>query len=61
MPNLPWFLGLFKHLKSFQKNFPLTCYVSDLPHGSPVRIFNGSRSGNAYSPMKFIGGRENDG
>ena len=61
MPNLPRFLGLFKHLKGFQKNFPLACHVSDLPHGSPVWEFNGGGSGNAYSPMKFIGRGENNG
>ena len=61
MPNLSRCLRLFKHLKSFQKNFPLTCHVSDLPHGSTVRKFNGGRSGNAYGSMKFIGGRENHG
>ena len=61
MPNLPWFLCLFKYLKGFKKNFPLPFHVSDLPHGSPVWEFNGGGSGDAYSPMKFIGGRENNG
>jgi hypothetical protein len=53
-------LGLFEYFKRFQKDFPLTFPVSDLPHGSPVRVFNGSRSGDSNSPVKFIGGRENN-
>jgi hypothetical protein len=61
MPDLSCLLGLFKHLKRFQKNVPLTFPVSDLPHGSPVRVFNGSRSWDADSPLKFIGGCKNNG
>jgi len=60
MPDLSWFLGPLKNFKSFQKNFPLTFPVSHLPHRPPVRIFNGGGSGDAYSPMKFISGCEND-
>jgi len=61
MPDLSWLLGLFEHFESLQKNFPLTIPVSDLPDGSPVRIFNGSGSGDADGPMKFIGGGKNNG
>jgi hypothetical protein len=60
MPDFTWFFGLFKNFKSFQKDIPLTYSISDLPYGSPVRVFNGGRSGNAYSPMKFISGYENN-
>jgi hypothetical protein len=61
MPDLSWLLGLFECFKGFKKDFPLTFPVSDLPHGSPVRVFNGGRSGDADSPMKFIGGCEDNG
>lgn len=61
MPDLPWFFGPFKNLKSFQENFPLTFPVSHLPHRPSVRMFNGGRAGDAYCPMKFISGCENNG
>ena len=61
MPDLSWLLGLFKHLKSFEKNFPLTFPVSGLPQGSPVRILNSSGPGDADSPMKIMGGCEDNG
>jgi len=61
MPDLSWLLGFFKHFNRLQKNVSLSFPVSDLPHGSPVRVFNGSRSGDAYSPMKIRGGCEDNG
>jgi hypothetical protein len=61
MPDLPWFFDFFEYFKSFQKNFPLTFPVSHLSHGPAVRICNGSRSGYAYRPVKFIRGCENNG
>ena len=61
MPDFSGLLGLFEHFKRLQKNILLTFPVSDLPYGSPVRIFNGSRSGDADCPVKFIGGREDNG
>jgi hypothetical protein len=61
MPDLSRLLGFFEYFKRFQKDFPLTFPVSDLPHGSPVRILNGSRSGNADRSMKIIGGGEDNG
>ena len=55
MPDFSWLFGFFKHFKRFQKNVPLTFPVSDFPHGSPVGILNGSRSGDSNSAVKFIG------
>jgi len=60
MPDLPWCFGLFKNLKSFQQNFPLTFSIPHLSHWPSVRIFNSGRSWNPYSPMKIIGGCENN-
>ena len=61
MPDLSWFFGLFKDFKSLQKNFPLTLTVSHLSYWSAVRILNGCRSGDSNSPMKIIGGCEDNG
>jgi hypothetical protein len=61
MSDLPWFFGLFKNLQGFQKNIPLTLPVSHLSYRSPVRIFNGCRSGDPNSPVKIVGGSENNG
>ena len=61
MPDLPRFFGLFKDLESFQKDFSLTFPVSHLSHRPSVRIFNGRRPGDAYGPMKFISGGEDNG
>jgi hypothetical protein len=61
MPDLPWLLGLFEYLKSFKQDFSLTFPISHLTHRPTIRIFNGSRSGDADSPMKFIGGCEDNG
>jgi hypothetical protein len=56
MPDLPWFFGLFENFKSLQQSIPLPFPVPHLSHWPSVRIFNSSRPGNAYSPMKFVGG-----
>ncbi len=61
MPDLPWFFGLFEDFKGFQKDSSLTFPVSGLPHGSPVRVFNGGRSGDTYRPVKIVGGCEDNG
>jgi hypothetical protein len=61
MPDLSGSLSLLEHFKGFQKDLPLAFPVSDLSYGSSVRILNGSRSRDADCPVKFIGGREDDG
>ncbi len=61
MPDFSRLFGPFKHFKGFQKDLPLTFSVSNLPDGSPVRVLNGRRPGDADRPMKFISGCKNNG
>ncbi len=52
--NLSGFFGPFQKGENLQQNLPLSLLVSNLTQWPSIRIFNGRRTGNTDSPVKFV-------